>query len=166
VSKFPRILRHLTRTRFSGRKGFPCDALRAIQQTIEFGEAEHRAEMRLIVEAALPFSDTLSGMSARDRAHELFSQYRIWDTEENSGILIYINLADHQVEIIADRGVARLISREQWQTVCAMMTAGFGEGTYQHGVINGLQYLNDLLQKYLPENQPQPDQLPNQPLIL
>ncbi len=166
MNKFSRALRHLTSTRFSGRKAFPCEALRAIQQTIEAGEAVHRAEIRLIVEAALSFSDIVAGISARNRAHELFSQYRIWDTEENCGILIYIDLADHQVEIVADRGIARLISEQQWQSVCRTMTEGFARSDYRDGVIAGLHHLNDLLQACLPEGESQPDQLSNRPILL
>ncbi|GGB97723.1 membrane protein [Oxalicibacterium flavum] len=166
MNKFSRALRHLTSTRFSGRKAFPCEALRAIQHAIEAGEARHRAEIRLIVEAGLSFSDIVAGIGARDRAHELFSQYRIWDTEENSGILIYIDLADHQVEIVADRGVTRLISEQQWQSVCRAMTEGFARGDYRDGVIAGLRQLNDLLQACLPEGDPQPDQLSNKPILL
>ena len=112
----------------------------------------------------------MSGMTSRERAGELFTHYRIWDTEENCGVLIYINLADHQVEIIADRGIARLIPNDHWQAVCKTMTNGFAQGLYHDSTLNGLQQLNAILKKYFPESEstqgPQHNQLSNQPILL
>ncbi len=170
MNKFSRALRHLSTTRYSGKKAFPCATLTAIQQTIAEGESLHRAEIRLIVEPSLELSAILAGVSSRQRAHELFSQYQIWDTEENAGILIYIELADHQVEIIADRGIARLVPPADWCAVCKTMTDGFAQGNYHDSVLNGLQQMNTLLHKYFPEGEssqsPQANQLPNHPILL
>lgn len=170
MNKFSRALRHLTSTRFSGRKAFPCASLTAIQKTIEAGETMHRAEIRLIVEASLAFSDVLAGISSRDRAHELFAQYRIWDTDENCGILIYIDLADHQVEIVADRGIACCVPQTDWQHVCRIMTDGFAKGNYHDSTINGLQQLNQILHRYFPDSPNSPsgshNQLSDKPVLL
>src|SRR5690242_12534645 len=110
INKLTRAIRHLTTTRAAGRRLFPTATLHAIRNTIADGERVHRAEVRVIVEAALDWEALLKDMSARDRASELFTLYRIWDTEENCGVLIYINLADHRVEIIADRGLVKYVS--------------------------------------------------------
>jgi uncharacterized membrane protein len=137
-----------------------------IQKTIAVGERMHRAEIRLIVEPALSLEDALAGMSARERARELFSQYGIWDTEENCGILVYINLADHKVEIVADRAVNRLLAAADWQAVCGTMTAGFARGEYRDSAIAGMQQLNDLLAREFPADGSRPNQLSNRPLVL
>lgn len=166
MNKFSRALRHLSTTRYSGKKAFPCATLTAIQQAIADGESLHRAEIRLIVEPSLELSAILAGVSSRQRAHELFSQYRIWDTEENAGILIYIELADHQVEIVADRGIAGLIPKHHWQAVCKTMTEGFAQGKYHDSVLAGLHQLNALLQEHFPEQETQANQLSNKPILL
>lgn len=167
MNKFSRAIRHLTTTRFTGKKAFPCATLAEIQKTIAAGEKTHRAEIRLIVEHSLELSAVLAGVSSRQRAHELFSHYRIWDTEENSGILIYIELADHQVEIVADRGISKLIPNHHWHAVCKTMTQGFAKGEYHDSTIAGLQQLNALLHEYFPEGEiPQENQLSNKPIRL
>jgi uncharacterized membrane protein YgcG len=166
MNKLSRALRHLTTTRYSGKKAFPCATLGAIQQAIAAGESVHRAEIRLIVEPSLEFSAIVAGLSSRARAHELFSQYRIWDTEENCGILIYIDLADHQVEIVADRGISRLIPQHHWHAVCKTMTSGFAKGEYHDSVIAGIRQLNAALQEHFPDNGAQANQLSNKPILL
>ena len=170
MNKISRAWRHAKTTKTHGKKAFPSATLAAIQATIAEGENKHRAEVRLIIEPSLDLTAVMNGMTSRQRAGELFTDYRIWDTEENCGVLIYINLADHQVEIIADRGIARLVSNDHWQAVCKTMTHGFAQGLYHDSTLNGLQQLNAILKKYFPESEstqgPQPNQLSNQPILL
>ncbi|MFC7297520.1 TPM domain-containing protein [Herminiimonas aquatilis] len=170
MNKISRAFRHIKTTKAHGKSAFPKTTLSAIQALISEGENRHRAEVRLIVEPSLDLAAVMRGMTSRERAGELFTQYRIWDTEENCGVLIYINLADHQVEIIADRGIARLIPQDHWQAVCKTMTDGFAQGLYQDSALNGLQQLNAILKKYFPEREaphpPQANQLSNQPILL
>jgi uncharacterized membrane protein len=162
-----RAWRHLTTTKAEGKRLFPPETLTTIQSVIAAGEAMHRAEVRVIVEPALTLNEVLSGMTSRQRASELFTLYRIWDTDENCGVLIYINLADHQVEIIADRGLGNRISPEDWQYVCATMTNGFAQGEYHDSVIAGLRQLNELLKRRFPDTSAtQFDQLSNLPILL
>lgn len=161
-----RLLRHLSTTTAAGQRAFPPPTLKAIQDAIAKGETLHRAEVRLIIEPALALETVLNGTSARARAAELFSDYRIWDTEENCGVLIYINLADHKVEIITDRAVGRLIGAPDWQAVCRTMTEGFARGVFHDSVIAALDQVNALLQAHFPENGSSPNQLPNQPILL
>lgn len=167
MNKLTRAFRHLTTTRAAGKRLFPAATLNAIKEAIAAGEALHRAEVRVIVEAALDCEAVFQGMSARDRASELFTLYRIWDTEENCGVLIYLNLADRRVEIIADRGLAKCISADDWQAICATMTSGFARDDYHDSVLAGLTQLNALLATHVPENHaPYTDQLPDQPVLL
>jgi uncharacterized membrane protein len=166
MHKIKRLLRHVTTTRITGRRTFPAHTLKAIQTAIAQGEAQHRAEIRLIVEPALKLLDVLLGMSARERARELFSHYRIWDTEENCGILIYINLADHKVEIVADRTVGRALDKTDWEAVCHTMTQGFSRGDFHDSAIAALTQLNALLKSSFPANSTSINELPNRPLVL
>lgn len=167
MGTWARLWRHLTTTKASGKRMFPKQTLLEIQSAIAEGETMHKAEVRLIIEPSHDLSAILANIGSRQRAAELFGLYRIWDTERNCGILIYINLADHQVEIIADRGIAKLISNEHWQSICATMTTGFARGNYHDSAIAGIRQLNELLQQYLPEDViPQKNQLSDQPILL
>jgi uncharacterized membrane protein len=166
MQKLSRLLRHLATTSAAGRRIFPAHTLKAIQTAIAQGEAQHRAEIRVIIEPALPLRDVLTGAFSRERAQELFTHYRIWDTEENCGILIYINLADRKVEIIADRNVARTLTQADWQSVCHTMTQGFARGDFHDSAITALDQLNTLLKTHFPANGASLNELPNRPLML
>ena len=107
--KLKRILTHLWSGERPLRRAFPASALRQIEQAIQRSEASYSGELRFVVEAALDIGPLWAGTSAADRALELFSQLRIWDTEQNNGVLIYLLLAERDVEIIADRGIHRRV---------------------------------------------------------
>ena len=163
---FKRLWRHLTTGQASGRRAFPKDVLEDIQKTIAEGEQLHRAEVRIVIEPALPLDDVLDDIHPRARARTLFSDYRVWDTEENCGVLIYLNLADHQVEIVADRGVGRLVQPAEWQAVCDTMTAQLKLGAYRDSTIAALTQLNELLAGKLPATEARVNQLSDRPIIL
>ncbi|WP_034293982.1 TPM domain-containing protein [Herbaspirillum sp. RV1423] len=166
MNKFSRILKHLGSTRVAARRAFPSATLQAIQSCIAAGEALHRAEVRVVVEAALPFPALLRGESARARAHELFSHYRIWDTEENSGVLVYVNLADHRVEIVTDRAVGRALKRADWEAVCSTITQGFAGRIYHDGILQALAQMNQMLALHFPQSTQHKNEISNRPLIL
>jgi uncharacterized membrane protein len=163
-----RLLHHFMSGKAAARKAFPSGTLKEIQNTIAAGEKTHRAELRVIVEASLSLGAVMRYETSRQRAHELFSHYRIWDTEENCGVLVYINLADHKVEIITDRGVGPCLTREQWQDACAIMTRGFAQGRYHDSVLEALRTLNDWLAQKLPADRSKPghNEISNRPLVL
>ena len=161
-----RLFRHVTTTTAAGRRVFPPRTLQAIEEAIEDGETRHRAEVHMIIEPALDMQAVLSRMTSRERARELFSDYRIWDTEENCGVLMYINLADHKVEIVADRGVGREIPAGEWETICRTMTQGFARGEYHDSVIHALTRLNASLEQHYPDDGSTRNQLPNRPVML
>ncbi|HEY4073702.1 MAG TPA: TPM domain-containing protein [Herbaspirillum sp.] len=162
-----RLWRHIGTTKRAAKRLFPPASLLAIQEAIAAGEATHRAEVRVIIEAALTPGFILQGGTARRRAVELFTHYRIWDTEENCGLLLYINLADHKVEIIADRGVDRVISKPEWQAVCKTVTTGFASDAYHDSLPTALAQLNVLLTRHYPQiGQEQRNQLSDKPVIL
>ncbi|CDG84834.1 TPM domain-containing protein [Janthinobacterium agaricidamnosum] len=161
-----RALKHWLATASAGRKAFPDTTLAAIERAISDGEQLHRAELRLILEHSLGLREAFQGLSNRERARQLFAQYGVWDTEENCGVLIYINLAEHQVDIVADRHVGRRIPAQQWQAICRTMTQGYASDEYHASTLKAIDALNDLLRLHFPSNGPRPNQLPNQPIVL
>lgn len=166
MNKLPRLFRHLVTTRATGRRAFPESALHAIQNAIAAGEKLHRAEVCCIIEPSLSIAEILEGETSRERARELFALHRIWDTEENCGVLVYINLADHQVEIVADRNVGRALSAGDWETVCKTMTKGFAAGRYEESTLAALKELNELLHVHFPDQGGSVNELSNRPLIV
>jgi uncharacterized membrane protein len=165
-ARLRRTMRHLGTGAGTGRRCFPHDTLAAIAAAIADGERRHRAEVRLVVEPALPFGAAFAGVTNRDRARALFAQYGIWDTEENCGVLIYVNLAEHAVDIVADRNVGRLIADAEWRAVCATMTEAYKRGDFRDGTVTALHQLADLLQRHFPSDGARPNQLPNEAVIL
>ena len=166
VHKLKRCWRHLSTTTLSGKRAFPPASLHAIEATIEAGEKQHRAEVRWIVESSLPMQAVLAGVTSRQRAIDLFSIYRVWDTEENCGVLVYLNLADHKVEIIADRGINRLVSPADWHKICHDMSKGFAQGQFHDAGCAALAEINALLQSHFPAHGDRSNQLPNRPVTI
>lgn len=166
MNTLSRLLRHLFTTTAAGRRIFPDASLQAIEDVITEGEKRHRAEVRMIVEPSLDLPAVWNGMSSRDRARELFAHHGVWDTEENCGVLVYVNLADHKVEIVADRGVGRVVPAAQWQAICRTMTQGFAQGNYHDSAIAALKDLNALLEQHYPDDGSGKNQLSNRPIML
>ena len=166
TSRLRHALRHLTTTAAAGRRAFPAASLAAIQDAIAQGERVHSAEVKLIVEAALGIGAVLGGTAMRARALALFAQYGIWDTEDNCGVLIYVNLAQRAVEIVADRNVGRRIKPAEWQALCATMTQGFAAGAFHQSTLAAIGALNELLRQHFPSTGAHPNQLSNEAIIV
>ena len=147
---FGRVLRHLATFRWRVDRAFPRESLHAIEQAIQASEAVHAGEIRFVVEAALDGAPLLQGQSARERAIELFSQLRIWDTELNNGVLIYLLLADRDVEIVADRGIDGRVGAREWENICHAMELAFKRGDFEGGVVNGVQAVTQQLVTHFP----------------
>lgn len=161
-----RMFRHLCATRFNVRRRFPAAALRAIGEAIGQGELRHTGEIRFAVEGSLDLVALLRGMTARQRAEEVFSRLRVWDTAQNNGVLIYLLLADRMVEIVADRGVHERVGAGGWQDVCRRMEGMFGEGRFEEGVLDGVRAVSEILAREYPAAGPNPNELPDAPVVL
>lgn len=141
--------------------------MRRIQAEIEGSEALHQGELRFAVEAGLHWRHLWHGISARDRAVEVFSQLRVWDTEHNTGVLIYLLLADRDVEIVADRGIHARVGDKIWSDICHAMEAHFRQGRFEQGVIEGVQAITAQLQSHFTAIQhANPNELPDTPVVL
>jgi uncharacterized membrane protein len=161
-----RALRHALFGRNEATRAFPPDVLDAITQAIVAGERTHRGEVCVIVEKALPFGAIRQALSPRQRALALFAEYGVWDTDERCGILVYINLADRKVEIVADRGIAGKIDPTTWETICAAMTTGFAQDRFREATLAALDAINHLLTTHFPANGPRANELPDRPITL
>src|SRR6201996_3097424 len=140
-----RIGKHLLAHHWRVRRGFPPDVLARIEQAIKTGEATHAGQVRFVVEGALDGAPLFKNQPVRERALDVFSHLRIWDTAHNNGVLIYLLLADRQVEIVADRGVDAKVGAAGWQKICAAMETDFGSGNFSGGVIRGIAAVSQQL---------------------
>lgn len=166
MTQLKRLLKHLFATRWQLAQRFPQTSLQAIENAIRESEKMHMGELRFVVEAGLEWQDLLANIKSRARALEVFSQLRIWDTEHNSGVLIYLLLADHKVEIIADRGINARIEQSVWRQICQDMESKFRTGDFENGVLQGITTISKLLQTHYPAQQRNPNDLPDQAVIL
>lgn len=163
---FTRVLRHLFMPPWRVRLAFPARTLRAVEAAIREGEAAHAGEIRFAVESALPLIPLLRGQSARERALEVFSHLRVWDTEHNNGVLVYLLLADHDVEIVADRGIHARVGGEGWEKICREMEALFREGKFEEGVLHGIRAVGAHLVRHYPAQGRGRNELDNKPIVL
>ena len=161
-----RIMRHLLATRWMIHRVFPGDALIAIDKAVKASEGAHRGEIRFVVEGALHIEPLLRGQTARERAIDVFSQLRIWDTEHNNGILIYLLLADRDVEIVADRGIHEKVGAQEWEGICRRMETAFRQADYEGGVVRGIQEVTRHLAEHFPPIGDDRDELPDKPVVL
>jgi uncharacterized membrane protein len=138
VMEVRRLARHLLSFRSRLGRGFDAATRRAIQETVEASERTHRGEIRFAVESRLDAASVWKGETARERALELFANLGVWDTAENSGILVYVLLADRRVEIVADRGYTGGVAEEQWRAICHTIEAAYREGRFCEGSVEGV----------------------------
>ncbi|MDO8455336.1 MAG: TPM domain-containing protein [Burkholderiaceae bacterium] len=164
--KIKRIVRHLLTSRSQLTQAFPPHMLRAIEQTVKASETAHAGEIRFAVEAALDGAALFSGQSARERAIELFAQLRVWDTEHNNGLLIYLLLADRAVEIVADRGIHVKVGADEWSRVCRQMEQALKQSNYEVGMVSGVQSVTQHLAKHFPAVGARRNELTDKPLVL
>jgi uncharacterized membrane protein len=161
-----RIGRHLLEHRWRLRRDFPPTVLARIEQAIKAGEATHSGQVRFVVEGALDGAPLFRDQPARERALDIFSQLRIWDTAHNNGVLIYLLLADRDVEIIADRGIDVKVGAAGWENICREMEADFRAGHFERGVIKGIEAVSRELAKHFPARGGGTNELPDAPVVM
>jgi len=161
-----RIVRHLVATRWMVNRAFPKGTLSEIDRAIKASEGTHRGEIRFAVEGALHVEPLLRGQSARERAIDVFSQLRIWDTERNNGVLIYLLLADRNVEIVADRGIDAKVGAEEWERICRNMEAAFRQADFEGGVLGGIREVTRHMAEHFPPIGGDRNELPDKPVVL
>ena len=163
---FPRMIRHLFTPHWIVQRAFPRRVLAAIEQAIAASEKKHDGELRFAVEAALHPLPLWHGQTTRQRALELFSALRVWDTAHNSGVLIYVQLVDRRIEIVADRGIGAKVAQAQWDSVCRRMEKAFRGGQYEAGAFAAIDEITALLAQHFPPRSDNPNELPDKPVVL
>jgi uncharacterized membrane protein len=161
-----RIGKHLLEHHWRARRIFPPRVLVSIEQAIKAGEATHSGQVRFVVEGALDGKPLFRDQSARERALDIFSQLRIWDTAHNNGVLIYLLLADRKVEIVADRGIDAKVGAAGWEKICRAMEADFRGGNFEAGVIKGIAAVSRQLAAHFPKHGAGPNELPDRPVVI
>ena len=161
-----RMLKHLCATRAGTRRRFSRDVLDAIDKAVTAAEQRTSGEIRFAIETALDIPELWAGKPPRDCAHDAFAHLRVWDSELNNGVLIYVLMADRDVEIVADRGAAARISPNEWETACKLMESHFREGRFREGALAGVEAVAGLLEREFPSRPGNRDELPNQPTLL
>ena len=158
-----RVLRHLAMPAWRLRQALPRATLQAIEAAIGASERAHGGQICFAVETALDLVPLVRGQSARERALEVFAQLRVWDTEHNNGVLIYLLLAERAIEIVADRGLARQVAPAQWEALIAGMREAFRAGRFEEGLVQAVDAVDGLLRQHYPlqSGQTNPNELPD-----
>ncbi|PLC01616.1 hypothetical protein CY658_30985 [Variovorax sp. RO1] len=167
-SKLGRIWRHLWTDEAAVRRVLPTDAMERLAGRVAASERRHSGEVRICVEAGLPMSYLWRHASPRERAVAMFGKLRVWDTAHNNGVLIYLLLAEHAIEIVADRGIDAHVGSAEWAAMTQRMGTAFREGRFEDGITLALEEVSALLMTHFPlaENQPDTNELPDAPVVL
>lgn len=164
--EFARCFRHMNTTRWTLIRRFPPSTLEAIETAVRESETTHRGEIRFAIEGSLDAWSALRGASSQDRAVQVFGDLGVWDTEENSGVLIYVLLADHKVEILADRGFRFQVEGDEWARICHQMERNFSERRFEAGALDGVRGVGALLARSFPADGENVNELPDSPVVL
>ena len=161
-----RVLRHWLVPSWVAARRFGTALVDEIGVAVVEAEAGQRGEIRFVVEGPLPVAYLRQGVTVRCRAVDLFATLGVWDTEENTGVLIYVQLVDRKVEIIADRGIAAKVPQAEWEAICRGMETAFRVGDYRAGALAAIQRIGALLTEHFPADVRNPNELPDRPLVL
>ncbi len=167
MNRLQRILKHRWLDEGDAKRLLDDAALQRLQQRVQTSEARHSGEIRLCIEAGLPLSYLWREATARERALSMFGKLRVWDTEHNNGVLIYLLLAEHAIEIVADRGLNQQVPPEQWCQLSAGMAAAFRAGRFEDGLGEAIDAVDALLWRHFPlaAGARNPNELPDRPFV-
>jgi uncharacterized membrane protein len=161
-----RIARHLITPDWVAQRHFPAAVLARIAEAIRASELGHRGELRFAVEASLDLHALLRGQSPRAQAEDAFARLRVWDTGENCGVLIYVQLVDRRIEIVADRGISARVPQPEWEAICRSMEAAFRERRFEQGALQAIARITALLVQHFPATGANPNELSDKPIVL
>ena len=166
---FPRrLLRHLFSSPYRLRRALPKAALGRIADAVHRAESGHRGQIRFAIEAALPWSYLRRNARPRERAWMMFSKLRVWDTEHNNGVLLYVNLADRSVDLVADRGIAHKVPAARWHTICHEARDHFRHGHLEQGAVGAIEAIGAVLAQHFPlaPGESRSNEAPDRPVVV
>ena len=162
-----RLLRHLLVPHWLSRRGFSSLDEKKIQQAVKDSEKNHLGEIAFVLEGGMPLHFLRAKKPARARAEDLFAALRVWDTEHNSGVLVYVQLVDRRIEIVADRGIAAKVGQADWDAICREMEAAFAGGRFAEGALHAIGRCTALLVRHFPSHgRRNANELPDRPVLL
>jgi uncharacterized membrane protein len=161
-----RYLKHFLTTQWQLQRSFPRTTLDVIEEAVRSAEKQHSGEICFAIESRLAFKRLRAGLDARRRAYELFAHLGVWNTHANNGVLIYLLLAEHDIEIVADRGFEGNVSEAEWSEVCRVMEAELAAGRFEAGVLAGIQSVSELIARHFPPRADDRNELPDAPMII
>jgi len=161
------MLRHRWLDESDTRKAIPPELVERLARRVAASEKRHAGEVRIYVESSLPMSYLWRDATARERAVAMFGKLRIWDTEHNNGVLIYLLLAERAIEIVADRGLSNKVASQEWQAIVQRMSSAFREGRFEDGLTQALEEVSALLVAHFPQGDgaANPNELPDEPVL-
>ena len=167
LNKLKRILKHRWLDEGDANRAVPADMVERLMRRVAASEQRHSGEIRVCVEAGLPLTYLWRNAAARERAITLFGKLRVWDTEWNNGVLIYMLLADHAIEIVVDRGLNQRVSDEEWKEILSALGAAIRAGRYEDGLTQALEEVSALLVRHFPLtlSDANSNELPNRPIV-
>jgi uncharacterized membrane protein len=167
AGKLARIFKHRWLDESDTRKAIPPAMVERLAQRVAASERRHNGEIRIYVEAGLPMSYLWRGATPRERAVAMFGKLRVWDTEHNNGVLVYLLLAEQSIEIVADRGLTRVVPQGEWQAIVARMGAAFRAGRFEDGLTQALEEVSALLVAHFPlaAGEVNANELPDEPVL-
>ena len=161
-----RVVPHLLLPRVVLNRRFPAATLKAIESAVGASEKRHRAEIRFAIEVALDVRALWRVRTVRGRALEVFAELGVWSTAERNGVLIYVLLAERQVEIVADHGLTGRVSDAEWREVCALIEREFAQSRWQEGALHGIEAATALLTREFPTSGENRNEQPDRPILL
>ena len=167
LQRLRRIMKHRWRDEADTRRAIPAEVAERLARRVAASERRHTGEVRIYVEAGLPMSYLWRDATPRERAVAMFSKLGVWDTEQNNGVLVYLLLAEHAIEIVADRGINRHVPHEQWQEIVQRMGQAFHEGRFEDGLTQALEEVSALLVRHFPAapGAVNANELPDEPVL-
>ena len=167
LAKLKRLFKHRWLDESDTHRAIPREMVERLTRRVAASEQRHSGEIRIYVEAGLPTSYVLRGAGARERALTLFGKLRVWDTEHNNGVLVYLLLAERAIEIVADRGLNRQVDASQWTAIATSMGTAFKAGRFEDGLTQALEEVSALLVQHFPlaAGEVNPNELPDEPIL-
>ncbi|MBT9611752.1 MAG: TPM domain-containing protein [Burkholderiales bacterium] len=161
-----RLIKHFALPPWLLRRALTSSTMHAIEAAIAASETRHLGQIRFAVEESLAFDALWRGKTGRERALEVFANLRVWDTELNNGVLVYLLLADRDVEIVADRGIYRAVGEAAWEEICRSIEAALQAGQFETGVVKGVEAIGAQLAVHYPRHAAGANELPDVPVVL
>lgn len=167
TARIGRLFRHRLLDEADTRTAIPGDMLERLVRRVAASEGRHSGEVRFCVEASLPTSYIWRAATARERAVAMFGKLRMWDTEHNNGVLIYLLLAEHAIEIVADRGLSQRVPDAEWKAIVERMGNAFRERRFEDGLTQALAEVSALLVQHFPlaPGESNSNELPDEPVL-